>query len=193
MLASRGSRSKPASGFHGISVRASQFTGRMCAQECTCACHSRHKLRSPGLAMPVLGRLFLGYAGMPQIRRQCDTAHCMRKQAPFVSIEYWFPLWFLAQIIKILVAYQPGAGPQFQIRTIRRVPDSAKVISFILNGNVEGVKILFAEGLASPYDVDQTRNYSLLRVSSSRWEYAMALLIGNSGPFLDLSTNPPSS
>lgn len=149
----------------GISIRTTQFTGQVCEPQCRCNCHARHELRSPDLIEPVLGRLFVCYAGMPRVRGHCGDVRCRRRQAPCISIEYWFPLWFLAQVIMVLFVQQPGAGPHFQIRTIRRVPGSAKCITFAVNGNIEGMKALFVQELASPHDVSQTRNFSMLRVS----------------------------
>lgn len=51
-----------------------------------------------------------------------------------------------------------------QLKTLRRIPDSAEAITFAMNGNIEGLKSLFGRGLASPVDVSDTRGYSLLRV-----------------------------
>ncbi len=59
---------------------------------------------------------------------------------------------------------QSNAGPSLQLKTLRRIPDSAEAITFAMNGNIEGVKSLFGRGLASPVDVSDTRGYSLLRV-----------------------------
>ncbi|KAI0906194.1 ankyrin repeat-containing domain protein [Ustulina deusta] len=58
---------------------------------------------------------------------------------------------------------QSNAGPSLQLKTLRRIPDSAEAITFAMNGNIEGVKSLFGRGLASPVDVSDTRGYSLLR------------------------------
>ena len=51
------------------------------------------------------------------------------------------------------------------LSTLRRVPDSAPCVTFALNGDIEGLKELFARGLVSPRDVSTTLGYSILRVS----------------------------
>ncbi|KAH8645547.1 ankyrin repeat-containing domain protein [Tricladium varicosporioides] len=155
--------SKSSASINGLRIRTAYYTGRTCQVECRCNCHSSFGLRTPNVVEPMIGRLFVGYAGIPLFRPKCNDTHCRKSQAPSISIEYWFPLWFLAQVIKIILAYQPGAGPHLQIRAIRRIPDSAKAIAFALDGNIAGMRALFVQGLASPYDVSETRNFSLLR------------------------------
>jgi hypothetical protein len=54
--------------------------------------------------------------------------------------------------------------PQFQLTTQRRVPDTTKSIVFALNGNIDGLRDLFSRGLASPWDVSDSRGFSLMRV-----------------------------
>ncbi len=61
----------------------------------------------------------------------------------------------------------PGAGPQLQLATPRRVPDTAQSISFALTGNIDSLKYLFSQGLAFPRDVGDSRGFSLMRVSAS--------------------------
>jgi hypothetical protein len=52
-----------------------------------------------------------------------------------------------------------------QLNFLRKVPDSAPCIDFALFRNIDGLKDLFARGLALPRDVSSTRGYSVLRVS----------------------------
>ena len=149
----------------GICVQALQYRGTMCRPGCPCACHCRREVQSPGVVGRLLGQLFVGYAGLPLVSRRCTIDACRRQQAPHVNIQYWFPLWFLAQIVRLQVSYQPTFGPQIQLTTLRRVPDSAPCIAFAIAGNIEGLKVLFTQGLASPYDVSESRGLSVLGVS----------------------------
>lgn len=149
----------------GICVQTLQYKGAMCRPGCPCACHFRHEVQSPGSVGRFLGQLFVGYAGLPLVSRRCTTEACRRQQAPHVSIQYWFPLWFLAQTVRLQLSYRPTLGPQIQLTTLRRVPDSAPCIVFAIAGNIEGLKVLFTQGLASPYDVSESRGLSVLGVS----------------------------
>lgn len=110
-----------------------------------------------GLVDRVLGQMFVGYAGLPLINAKCDTDTCEKIQAAHVSVEYWFPLGFVwSKILRLQLTYQPNIGPQFELSTLRRVPDSALCVNFALSGNIDGLKELFKRGLASPRDVSTT-------------------------------------
>jgi hypothetical protein len=151
----------------GVGIRVTQYA-IACQPGCPCACHSRRGSATPALVDRILGQLFVGYAGLPVISPKCDTDACEKPQIPHVSVEYWFPLgFFWSQILRLQMGYQPNVGPQLQLSTLRRVPDSAPCVNFALNGNIEGLKDLFKRGLASPRDVSSTRGYSILRVSPS--------------------------
>ena len=56
-------------------------------------------------------------------------------------------------------------GPQLQLPTKRKVPDAAQSIWFALKGDIDGLKNLFSQGLASPRDVSDSRGFSLVMVS----------------------------
>jgi hypothetical protein len=112
----------------------------------------------------VVGKLFLGYAGMPLFIPKCNVPDCQKAQTARVSMEYWFPTSYLSQIVRFQLAIE-NTGPQFALNFLRRVPDTAQGVFFAQAGNIDGLKDLFKRGLASPRDVSTTRGYSLLRVS----------------------------
>ncbi|KND88634.1 Ankyrin repeat domain-containing protein 7 [Tolypocladium ophioglossoides CBS 100239] len=130
---------------------------------CRCSCHAPQRSSTPALLNSFLGRLFVGYAGLPILSRNCDDAKCHKSRTSRISVEYWFPLSFWSTIVRMQIGFQPNAGPAMQLDTLRRIPDSAQCIDLALNGDIDGLKHLFGQGLASPRDVSTTRGYSLLR------------------------------
>ena len=149
----------------GVRVRLNQYAST-CRPGCHCACHASRISATPALVDRVLGKLFIGYAGLPLLTAKCDAEECEKSQVPHVSLEYWFPLgFFWSHIIRLQVDYQGNIGPQMSLSTLRRIPDSAQCVNFALNGNIDGLKDLFTRGLASPRDISSTRGYSILRVS----------------------------
>lgn len=148
----------------GVSLVVASRTAS-CRAHCKCACHRTQKSATPSFLSRILGQLFVEHAGIPGISTKCDTSTCINAQASQVYAEYWFPLGiFWSQIIRIHATYQANLGPSFQLRTLRRVPDSAAAVSFAISGNIEGLQDLFRRGAASPQDVSDTRGYSLIRV-----------------------------
>ncbi|KAH8432453.1 uncharacterized protein LDX57_010089 [Aspergillus melleus] len=146
-----------------VGVRVTPFVVT-CRSGCPCACHLQQKSSSPALLNRVLGRLFVGYAGLPLFSPKCSVTTCRKSRASQVNMEYWFPLGFLSSaIVRLQIGYQPNIGTLLQLDTMRRVPDTAQCVSFALNGDIDGLKYLFDKGLASPRDVSTTRGYSVLR------------------------------
>jgi hypothetical protein len=160
------SRSRSPARSEGVSICVSQYVSSTCRSDCLCACHLRSKKSATsGFLDSMLGQLFVGYAGIPLLSPRCDSDSCEKAQTPHVSVEYWFPLGFCwSQIVRLQLGYQPNVGPCLQLSTLRRVPDSAQCVNYALEGNIEGLKQLFKNGLASPRDVSSTRGYSILRV-----------------------------
>ncbi|KAJ5158820.1 uncharacterized protein N7500_008471 [Penicillium coprophilum] len=147
----------------GMRIRVSPFSAT-CRSGCACLCHSDQKATSPALVNRVLGQLFVGYSGIPYFSPKCNLLACNKSRNRQVSLEYWFPFAFLSSaIVRLQVGYQPNIGTLLHLDTLRRVPDTAQCVSFALNGNIDGLKYLFSNGLASPRDVSTTRGYSVLR------------------------------
>ena len=149
----------------GVRIRLNQYASS-CNSDCRCACHTSKRSSTPTVMDRILGKLFVGYAGIPLLNDKCDVKECDKSQIPHVNMEYWFPLGlFWSQIVRLQLGYQSHLGPQVSLSMLRRVPDSAPCVNFALDGNIDGLKDLFKRGLASPKDVSSTRGYSILRVS----------------------------
>ncbi|KAJ4287018.1 hypothetical protein N0V90_012899 [Kalmusia sp. IMI 367209] len=146
-------------------------TSSACRPGCPCACHSQKKSDTPAALERVVGRLFVGYAGLPFVSQKCTFSNCAKAQPARLSFEYWFPMSFVAQILRFQFAVE-NAGPQFALNFIRRVPDTAQCVGFAQAGNIPGLQDLFKRGLASPRDVSSTRGYSLLRwaLYAKQWD-----------------------
>ena len=155
---------------------------RPCTVECTCRCHGQTAHMIPKFADRVLGQLFVGYAGLPALSKRCNVESCEKSKSSQMTIEYWFPLSFIwSQIFRLRLAYSPNIGPQFELSTLRRVPDSAPCVHLALQGDIEGLKDLFNRGLASPRDVSSTRGYSVLRWAVYGHQYQTAKFLLQAG------------
>ena len=148
----------------GVVVKVLQYASG-CRPRCPCSCHDYKKAASPVFFDRVLGKMFIGYTSLPILSPSCSSQQCQKGRIPCVSLEYWFPLgFFWSQMVSVQASFSQSFGPQFQSRTLRRVPDTAACVILGLKGNIEALKDLFVRGLASPQDVGSTRGFSLLRV-----------------------------
>lgn len=55
-------------------------------------------------------------------------------------------------------------GPQVSLQMPRVVDDSAPIFTFAIQGDISGLKKLFRDGLASPYDVAASNGRTALHV-----------------------------
>ena len=160
-----------------------------CRSWCPCACHTKRKLKltTPGMMEGVLGRMFIGYSGLPLPKEPCDFRGCQDRQHATATVEYWFPSWFVSMNLKLYLTYLPRAGPEFQLSTTRRVPDTSQSIAFAMQGNIEGLKHLFAQGLARPRDVSDSRGYTLMRwaLYGGMHNYETVQFLINEGALVD--------
>lgn len=136
-----------------------------CRSWCPCACHTKRKLKlaAPGLMEGLLGRMFIGYSGLPLSKEPCDFRGCQDRQHATATVEYWFPSWFVSMNLRLHLTCLPRSGPEFQLSTTQRVADDSQSITFAMEGNIEGLKHLFTQGLAGPRDVSDSRGYTLMR------------------------------
>ncbi|EPS39909.1 hypothetical protein H072_6396 [Dactylellina haptotyla CBS 200.50] len=136
-----------------------------CRNYCPCSCHAKKKgkIAAPGFVENLVGKLFVGYTGLPFLSKKCDFRGCKDQQTPSATVEYWFPLWFVSKNMRIDLKYLPNLGPQLQLSTVRRVSDDSQSIAFAMKGNIDGLRYLFSQGLASPRDVSNSRGYTLMR------------------------------
>ena len=152
-----------------------------CRSWCPCACHAKQKLKliAPGMMESVLGKMFVGYSGLPVLNKPCDFRSCRDRQNATATMDYWFPWWFVSMNLKLHLTYLPWTGPQFQLSTTRRVPDDSQSISFAMQGNIDGLKYLFSQGLAGPRDVSDSRGFTLMRVSllSNHYRYTILSIL----------------
>lgn len=160
-----------------------------CRSWCPCACHKKSKLKltAPGLMEGVLGRMFVGYSGLPLLKQPCDFRGCRDRQNATATVEYWFPSWFVSMNLRLHLTYLPRTGPEFQLSTTRRVADDSQSITFAMQGNIEGLKHLFTQGLAGPRDVSDSRGYTLMRwaLYGGMHNYETVQFLVNEGALVD--------
>jgi hypothetical protein len=75
--------------------------------------------------------------------------------------------WFLRRCFNFgmsALSTKAAQGWQYQIRTIRAVPDDSLIFQFCRSGNLDGIRYLLKRRLASPWDTD-SKGWTPLHVS----------------------------
>lgn len=137
-----------------------------CDLLCACRCHQNFVVASSPWMQLLLGSLFVEYRGTPICGSQrCSENTCQRAQSRLLKIAYFFPAWFLSRLVFFKYQWTPTYGHMMNIRAPRVVSSSsAPIFVNATTGNVEGMKSLFVQGLASPFDVDCKYGLSPLHV-----------------------------
>jgi hypothetical protein len=137
-----------------ISVAACHRFNYLCKQWCSCACHCKTNVRTPQPLRAVMGLLFVGYTGLPVFTPSCDDKSCRRRVAPSIDITYYFPAWFLSRALALSFTVSTSAGPYLNLRMPRIVGWGSALWSSSRAGDLGQVQLLFAQGIASPYDIN---------------------------------------
>ncbi len=147
-----------------IRVQASFHQQKSCRVLCSCQCHQKRSITTPGFTKRFIGSLFVGYSCLPFIAAKCNEKKC-RQRNTRVVVSYQFPKWFWAQqLFKATLTTRATSGPEMVLRVQRTYPFSSEIYQYCLDGNVSGLRRLFESRIISPYDVDP-EGRSLIHVS----------------------------
>ena len=137
-----------------VYIQASHCYRCPCPSNCSCTCHKFHTFRSPPLFNLVIGDLFVGYSGNPSrgTFQRCTEVNCLSHTTFRATVHYIFPAWFLAKAIVARVTIQSLGEIRAALEVQRIVPDSSEILRFARLNDVDGVKQLYRNGLASPHD-----------------------------------------
>ncbi|KAL8826404.1 MAG: hypothetical protein Q9170_007415 [Blastenia crenularia] len=69
---------------------------------CLCQCHGVTTMATPCDWTRLLGRLFIGYTGLPTPAKKCDRKSCQHGQTQTrIRVAYRFPFWFALRLIAL--------------------------------------------------------------------------------------------
>jgi hypothetical protein len=154
---------------YNVDITAVQRAISPCTESCSCICHSSRRITFPTFIVPLLGFLSVTLSGPLPGYNRCSETSCLQQSILRTHISYRFPRWFLARIFRLSLGVYPGEGPVGSLRVNRVVADEAEIMDFVKSGNLEGVKSLFQQRLASPNDVNFSCDVPILNVSAPIW------------------------
>lgn len=151
-----------------LSMETSLSRTNVCNARCICLCHNRLTTITSDSMNQILGTLFVGYAGLPIFpKSNCTETTCIRHSSVLLTISYYFPRWFAARMIAFQYSWTSLNKYRLNIKTPRTRSDSEHVFIYAMTGNISQVQAVFANSLASPFDMIQTSGHSLLHVRCS--------------------------
>ena len=160
---------KPIAGLQN-SVQSSLASSKLekyCTAWCSCCCHAQSSIDSPLRSLSsFIGARSISYSGLPGIARGCNEKLCRGKSSPSLRVSYDFPRAIAQRRLMFSCTFSMLAGPELRVRLPRVVDWTSPLWPLTITNNVTAVRTLFANGLASPWDVSPLGG-NLLHVSSA--------------------------
>jgi hypothetical protein len=140
-----------------------------CRPWCSCRCHRQVRGHAMAGNISLLGFLFICLSGGRYSFQTCNEPQCQRKQDLTFRMDYVFPAWLLAQAVYLIFTFTQSSGPKFTPRWSGTFSGDAKIFMLTIDGDLDGIKKLFADKEASPYDVAISTGRTALHVCLTRF------------------------
>lgn len=113
---------------------------------CSCVCHRRRAYRSPITLENLVGKFRLEYDSPNSTR-----CHCCKSSVFYIF--YQFPKYLLWRCISLALQLNQFSGPELLLRVSCMLPPDHPLWHYATIGDLEVVKDIYSQRLASPYDV----------------------------------------
>ena len=150
-----------------IRVEASVLPLCQCGRFCICRCHRVTSLATPTSLGNILGRLFIGYVGLPLLSyRTCNRITCRRGRSQMrIRVAFLFPLWFALRLIAVTIT-KASTTFMWTLSFPAVTQTSCSMLVLTSLGSIEEVQKLLATNAAVLNAVDITASKSPLHVSA---------------------------
>jgi hypothetical protein len=149
-----------------VGIPTSVYRPRHCGLSCPCSCHGGSTYRTPRWLSVATGDLSFTFSGIPNwTYRSCNDETCSHRGKRLLRVTYYFPSWCLHRMISYTNSWDPCGSHTMVIRTARVISPSADIFAFAQQGYIDGLKALFKESQASPFDISAINGRSALNVS----------------------------
>ena len=126
---------------------------RICGLFCLCSCHKESRIQSPDILQHIVGRLFIGYSGVPFLTRACNRKDCQRRVATKARIGFAFPSWLAHQAIT--ASYSPRQDPERLLRVLKVRSKNDNFFAAFQDGHTLAIRYHIETGKGSWLDVDE--------------------------------------
>lgn len=97
--------------YRSIIIRSQYQYPTSCGLSCHCRCHLPQRIDSPDFLSSLLGRIFIGYKGLPALAKKCTDERCKKDSQPKVYLTYSFPQWWIVDRMLLLLAQWYETSP----------------------------------------------------------------------------------
>ena len=148
-----------------IRVEASVLSLHPCDRFYLCQCHQVTNLATPDTFGKVLGRLFVGYIGLPFLsNRKCNRITCRQGRAQTrIRIAYLFPVWFALRMISLTVT-KASTAFMWKLNFPVVTQSASPMFIFTSLGNTEMIQALLGTNAAIINAIEATASKSPLHV-----------------------------
>lgn len=147
---------------------------QQCRASCSCVCHTRSIVRSPCILDTIVGRINVQYTGR---RPPCNEFHCRRPSESSFKVVYRLPKYITSRYISMVMHYGRLSSPELLLRVPRMVAWSHPLWKYTTNGDLLAIQKLFAEGKASPYDLDPRGSGALFYTGNRNYSCMIKFLL----------------
>ena len=136
-----------------------------CDRFCLCQCHQVTNLATPNHLGKILGRLFIGYIGLPLLsHRRCNVVTCRNERSQTrVRVTYLFPFWFALRQVALTIT-KASSTFMWTLNFPVITQSSCPMIVHTSLGSIEDVQGLLATDAAVLNAVDIIASKSPLHV-----------------------------
>lgn len=132
-----------------VTVSEYQQASSACPLGCICKCHAPRRFKV-SLYDHLLGSFSITVSAASRSKSLCTETSCSQRLMSIARVTYRLPSWFLGRILYLSVIMQPQVGLNTSLETLRIVPDDADIMRLAKIGDLEGVRPLIEQRLASP-------------------------------------------
>lgn len=164
-------------------LRPSSYRRKPCQSWCSCYCHRIRRLQTPEKATKIIGLLSISFSGLSIWNRECGE-HCFKQTIPTVRTTYFLPPWFAHRAVRFAFSFSDTRGLQMSMEMPRVRPGDARIFALAVQGDLNGVKQMFVDGEASPYDIAYSTGRGVLAhaITYNHLELAQYLVDKGSDP-----------
>ncbi|KAL9613335.1 MAG: hypothetical protein Q9167_002096 [Letrouitia subvulpina] len=149
-----------------IRVETASLPLNHCDRPCVCQCHRFTNLATPNALNQVVGRLFIGYVGLPLLSsNKCNRTACRRRRTQMeIRIAYLFPIWFVLRFIALTIT-KASTTFMWKLSVPVVTQTTAPMMVFTSLGDTGKIQALLGSDDGCLNAIDSVANKSALHVA----------------------------